>query len=82
VADLRAFIKELIAEVGEIDDPSRITDGAHLYRDLGLDSMVAMELMLEVEQRLGIAISEDALARVTTLSDVVGILEGMGVKLE
>ncbi len=72
---VRDQLRSLIAEIGEIDNPESIGDSADLYKDLGLDSMQAMEIVLEIEQRYNIAVPEQALRTIRTLDDAVKLVE-------
>lgn len=49
----------------------RATLDASLQLDLGLDSFEWMSLAMELEERFGVRLSEDALARVTTLRSLL-----------
>lgn len=64
-------IRELIVEVGELDDPAAVTDEADLFADLGLDSMQALEIVLEMEQRLNISVPEERLREIRSLAQAV-----------
>ena len=77
---LRDQLRAVIAEIGEIDDPQTITDDADLYADLGLDSMQALEIALEMERRLGLSISEAQLAKIRSLGDALKLAEELGKK--
>ena len=45
--------------------------GAHLIDDLDLDSIDAVDLAVNVEQELGLALSEGELKSIQTIQDVV-----------
>ena len=74
MADLREQLRAIIAEIAEIDDPSRITDDANLYKELGVDSMQALEIVLELEKRFNVAIPEAKLKEIQTFGDAVSFL--------
>lgn len=78
MSDLRAQLIAVIAEIGEIDDPSQITDDADLFRDLGLDSMQALEIVLEMEQQLSLSIPESRLKEIRSLGDAVRLARELG----
>lgn len=80
MSDLRSKLVSIIAEIGEVDDPSVITDTADLYKEVGIDSMQALEIMLELEKQLGVAVSEDKLKEIRTLGDALRIVQAAGVK--
>lgn len=46
-------------------------ESAHLRDDLGLDSFAALELLFELEDRLGVRIAKAAAASFQTVGDVV-----------
>ena len=80
MANVRDELKRVIAEIGEIDDAARITDDADLYADLGLDSMQALEVVLEMEKRFGVQIPEEALKEIRSLGDALKVAERYGAK--
>lgn len=56
-------------------DPEQITMEASLTDDLELDSLDAVELNIALEEALGVAISDEDLKKVTTVGDIVRLLE-------
>ena len=50
---------------------------AHLYEDLKLDSLDAVDLMVHLEDKLGIKVEGEAFKDVRTLDDVYGMVEKM-----
>jgi len=78
MSSLKNELKLVIAEIGEIDDPNRITDDADLYADLGLDSMQALEIVLEMEKRFSVQIPEEALQEIRSLADALKVAERYG----
>jgi acyl carrier protein len=80
MANVREELKQVIAEIGEIDEVDRISDDADLYADLGLDSMQALEIVLEMEKRFSVQIPEEALKDIRSLGDAVKVAEKYGAK--
>jgi len=78
MADLREQLRAIIAEIAEIDDPSRITDDVNLYKELGVDSMQALEIILELEKRFDVAIPEAKLKEIRTFGDAVRVAKDAG----
>lgn len=78
MSDLRGELVSIIAEIAEIDDLTRITDDANLYKELGIDSMQALEIVLELEKRLDVAIPEKRLREIRTLADAVRVAKECG----
>ena len=69
VAKPSEMLLQMIAEVtGE--EPRETGDDARLSEDLHLDSLARVQLQSLLESRLGIEISDDAIAQVQTLGDL------------
>ena len=69
-------IRELVAEILE-SEPQEIGIDAHFVKALGMDSMMALELLAAVEKKYRIVIPEDALPKFTDLRATVTIVEGI-----
>ena len=80
MSKLRDEIASVIAEIADVEDPASITDEQHLYEDLGIDSMQALEIVLEMEKRLGLKIPENKLSTIKTLADAVKVARDCGAK--
>ena len=63
---LKERLREIIAEVAEIDD---VPEEAP-FRELGIDSMMAIEIVAEVEREYKLSIPEDELQDLTNLNRV------------
>ncbi len=64
--ELKERLREIIADVSEIDD---IPDDA-LFKDLGIDSMMAIEIVADVERTFKLSIPEEELQELTNLNAV------------
>lgn len=64
--DLREQLRAIISEVSEVDD---IPDDV-AFKDLGIDSMMAIEIVADVERQFKLSIPEEELQRVTDLNSV------------
>ncbi|MEO6956502.1 MAG: acyl carrier protein [Antricoccus sp.] len=62
-------VKSDVAEYLQIDS-SRLTHYALLTEDLGVDSLTAIELSIQLEQKYRIDISDEELAEVSTYGDL------------
>lgn len=62
-------VKSDVAEYLQIDS-SRLTQYALLTEDLGVDSLTAIELSIQLEQKYRIDISDEELAEVSTYGDL------------
>ena len=65
---LKDELREIITEVTEVED----IPGDTPFADLGIDSMMAIEIVADVEKNYEITISEDELADLTNLDAVYG----------
>lgn len=63
-------VRNIIAEIIEME-PSKIPPDAHLVEDLGMDSMMALEILAAIEKRFRIKIPEEDLPKITTLNRAV-----------
>jgi acyl carrier protein len=70
--DLRDQLRTMIAELIEIED---FGDDQKLTEDLGVDSMMAIEIAARVEKRYHIRISEEELRELRTFNDIVRVTE-------
>lgn len=64
--ELKEKLREIIAEVTEIDE---IPDDTP-FKDLGIDSMMAIEIVAEVERTYKLSIPEEELQDLTNLTAV------------
>jgi len=65
-------IRALVAEILEIDE-KKITPNARFVEELGMDSMMALEILASVEKKYKIKIPEEYLTKVTSLDNMVEI---------
>lgn len=70
---LEAEIREIISKIVEVA-PEKITLDAKLVEDVGMDSMNVLEILAQVEKKLGIRIPEDNVRKATTLRHVLDIV--------
>ena len=54
---------------------AEITPDSHLYTDVGLDSLAAMELLIQLEHRFGISLPEERVASLVSFGDLVGAVQ-------
>lgn len=56
-------------------DKSRITLESDIIKDLGLDSLGVVELVMEIEDEYGLVADDDTVATLKTVGDVVKYIE-------
>lgn len=69
-------ISQILQDTFEID-PARITLHAHLGTDLDIDSIDAVDLIVQLKPLLGGRLQPDAFKSVRTVQDVVDVLHGL-----
>ncbi|MFH0763137.1 MAG: acyl carrier protein [Candidatus Omnitrophota bacterium] len=65
-------IRNIIAEIVE-KDPAEISPEAKFFEDLGMDSMMALEILAAIEKKYKISIPEEKLMQLTTLKDTIAV---------
>ena len=58
-------------------EPARITPEARLYDDLDIDSIDAVDLIVQLKALLGRSLQPDAFKSVRTVQDIVDVLYGL-----
>ncbi len=67
------LVREHLAEELEVD-PASIAEGSRFKEDLDADSLDLYELVMELEDRYGITVSEQDAARIETVGDAVSFV--------
>jgi acyl carrier protein len=71
--EVLTLVREHLAEELEVD-AERITEQTRFKQDLDADSLDLYELVMELEDRYGVAVSEQQAARIETVGDAVGFV--------
>ena len=74
--NVEADLRELVATILEVE-PDTIDEQASFVKDLGMDSMMALEVLASIEKKYKIIIPEETLAKFTSLSQTVKIVQDM-----
>jgi acyl carrier protein len=67
------LVREHLAEELEVD-PGRIEETTRFREDLEADSLDLYELVMELEDRYGIKVTEQEATRISTVGDAVGFV--------
>lgn len=70
--DVLAKVIELVSETLEVDE-DELSEGT-AYADLGADSFDMLELVTTMEDEFGVSVDEEALTRIETVGDSVGLI--------
>ena len=65
-------VTKLIADIIEMD-PDQIDPDAHLVEDLGMDSMMALEILTSIEKKFRIKIPENDLPKITSVNKAIDL---------
>ena len=72
--DILDHVNELMAGMFELD-PADITEDAHLYDDLDIDSIDAVDLIVELKAYTGRKLSPEDFKNVRTVGDIITAVE-------
>jgi len=72
--DIRNKIKAAIAKISDIE-AADIADRASFKDDLGLDSLVLLEISVEIEMQFGLEVNEEDLKQLQTVQDAVEFVQ-------
>ena len=67
---LLEILKETVTE-----DESKLVPEAKLVDDLGCDSLSAVEITMELENKLDITIDDEEVEQIVTIGDIINIVE-------
>ncbi len=69
-------LKEILSAQFGIDEDS-ITENTDIAGDLGADSLDVVEMIMTLEDEFAVTITDEAVAELKTVGDVVRYIEGM-----
>ena len=72
--ELKQELKELVSEIIEIDD---FKEDDNFVEDLGVDSMMALEIVVRIEKKYQISIQEEELHNIQSLNQVYEIVSNL-----
>lgn len=72
-------LKRIIAEQAGVEETS-LTEETSLKKDLGMDSLELLSVVMAIEEEYDLEVPEDELNQVDTLEDLVEYLKGRGIE--
>jgi acyl carrier protein len=72
--EIRREVKRLVAEVTE-RTPEEVSDTALFIEELGIDSLMAIEILVAVDKKYKIHIPEEEFARIKNVQDAVDVVQ-------
>jgi acyl carrier protein len=74
--DVLARLREILHENFEIE-PDRVSPAAHLFNDLDLDSIDAVDLAIKLQEMTGRRIKPEEFKSVRTVGDVINAVHSL-----
>lgn len=71
---MKAQLIDLLSRTTGLSETA-ISPTAHLTRDLGLDSLDVVDLVMQLEQQFGLSIPDEDYKLLTTVEEINGYLE-------
>jgi len=71
---IKKEVKEKVAEITELPE-EKLTEEAKFVEDLGVDSMMALEIVAAIEKKYKIVIPEEGIPEIRSLKDVYELLK-------
>lgn len=71
--DYKTEIKKLVADIAE-KTPEEIKDDAKFSEDLGIDSMMALEIVASIEKKYKVIIPEGEIPNIRSLQNVYDLV--------
>ncbi len=81
IRDLEPRVKQILTNRLGIP-PDEITLDAKLVDDLGMDSLDAVELAIASERQFNIALSDEQVAKLTTVADIIALVQRLADEQE
>lgn len=72
--DIFNRVKKIVADNLSVEE-SEITEKTSFVEDLGADSLDLVDLVMALEKELGISIDDEKLSELSTVSDVIDLIE-------
>ncbi len=71
-------IQQIIADVLQLD-PETVTPDKQFEKDLGADSLDRVEIIMNLEEALGIQVPDEAAESIVTVGDAIEQIEKLGI---
>ena len=72
--DIRKEVRRLVAEITE-RTPEEVSDTALFQEDLGIDSLMAIEMLVAVDKKYRIQVPEEEFGTIKNVNDAVAVVE-------
>jgi acyl carrier protein len=72
--EIRKEVRRLVAEITE-RSPEEVSDTALFQEELGIDSLMAIEMLVAVDKKYRIQVPEEEFATIKNVNDAVTLVE-------
>ena len=72
--EIKKDVKKKVSEITELPE-EKLKEDAKFVEDLGVDSMMALEIVASIEKKYKISIAEEEIPKIRCLNDVYAILQ-------
>jgi len=79
IEELKKEIKKLVSEIAEVSEED-LKEDAMFTEDLGIDSMMALEIIASLEKKYKLIIPEEKIPTIRSLKNVYDLLEEVYLK--
>jgi len=73
-AEIKKEVKKRVSEIIEVPE-EKLKEDAKFVEDLGVDSMMALEIVAGIEKKYKIVIPEEDIPKISSSADIYAILE-------
>ena len=73
-AEVKQVVKQLVSQITEVSE-EKLLDEARFAEDLGVDSMMALEIVASIEKKYKVVIPEEEIPKIRSLQNVYEMLE-------
>jgi len=68
------LIQSRLASMLDVERSS-ITENTRFVEDLGLDSLTAVELLIDLEEQLGVSVTDEQAGQLDTPADLIALIQ-------
>ena len=72
--DIRNEVRKLVAEITE-REPQEVSDTAQFIEEMGIDSLMAIEILVAVDKKYKIEIPEEEFGKIRNVNDAVEVVQ-------
>ncbi|HET6610653.1 MAG TPA: acyl carrier protein [Kofleriaceae bacterium] len=70
-------VRGIVAEIAGLGEPGAIAANADVYRDLGVKSTAALDLLITLEERLGVVIPDESFGDARTINALTALVRNL-----